>query len=138
MKFAEVLYNLLGTNTDVAAALTDPSDGLKIFPVVIPQKTIYPAVAFGEKSCDLLRCKPTVLGSIKQTTHIVQVNTFAETYQEVIDINNLLVAALDGFTGAINDIRAVSIFFKDQKEGFDTDLNLYVKITEYQIKIKIQ
>ena len=136
MRFAEALYNLLGNDSEIVDMLNDETEGLKIFPIVIPQQTIYPAVAFGEKSCDYIRCSPTIQNSIKQTTHIVQINTFAETYQETLDIHQQLVATLDGFNGTINDVGVVSIYILDQKEGFDNDLNLFIKISEYQIKIK--
>lgn len=124
-----VVHDLLKNAPAVTNEVAD-----KIFPIIVPQNTQFPAITY-----EMLGNEPLkVLGNQKiADTVSVQINVFAYSYAKVSSIAQAVKGVLDfknNFTN--NGIHVCNIQPENEMDGaFDSELNLYHRVLKYEISI---
>lgn len=125
----KVIHTLLTADATVIGLVGD-----KVFPVIVPQNTAFPAVTYETTSSEPIE----VIGwqKIADTVN-VQINVFAERYTTAIDIKEAIKAVLDfKHQFASNGLDVCGITPRNDMDGtHNEELNLYHRILTYEISI---
>lgn len=125
----KVIHNLLSADSAVTALI-----GSNIFPIVTPQNTVFPSVTY-----ETIGSLPMeVIGWQKIANTIdIQLNIFAPTYTQAIDIKEAIKAVLDYKNGFISEgLNFCGITPIDDLDGaYDEDLNLFHRILKYEFHL---
>lgn len=126
-----------GIETDLTQFLLSKSIitdivGTRIFPQHISNidGAKFPAISY------------TRTGRTRVTTHsghaglsrpMIQIDCWAKTHDEVVDLGNRVVAVLDGFRGLMNGTRVDAVFFENDQFMYEPDTGVYHIPVEVQI-----
>ena len=134
MRADVVIYNLLKNDVDVAAITT------KVFPGVVPLN-ISPNLAI---TYNVITTNPVQSQTIETNTDMVQmqVSVFATSYNDVQNLADVVVAAMNGksglFTIAGNDFKYKNIRLTGRNDlGFDDDSQVYMVALDFFIQMFI-
>ncbi len=125
----KVIHSLL-TNDSTVTTLV----GANIFPIITPQGTAFPSVTYetvGTQSMEVLGWQ-----KIADTIDI-QLNIFAPTYTQAIDIKEAIKAVLDYKNGFVSEgLNFCGITPIDDLDGiYDEELNLFHRVLKYEFHL---
>jgi len=112
MNAQKAIYNILSNATGVTDIV-----GTKIFPVLVPQGTTFPAICYTQLQTDFKNTKDS--NSRLDFTRI-QIDSLALTYQQALAISSAVRSALNIVTaGTYNGVKVSSVFVEDEVHFFD-------------------
>lgn len=123
------MHTLLSSDTGVMNLV-----GTNIFPIISPQGTVFPSVTYHTIGTEPME----VIGwqKIADTIH-VQIDVFASTYSEVINIKEAIKSVLDykqKFSS--NGLSFCGITPIEDMDGlYDKELNLFHRILKYEFHL---
>ena len=118
-----VIRNILVNDEDVMAIAK------KVFPVVVDSATL-PYVAYRRSH---LEHNPSKAGSPGADTVQIDVNCYASTYQESIELAEAVRAALDYANGGTDDMHMRSCRLSDASEAYEDDA--FVQSLMFEVRI---
>ena len=91
----------------------------RVYPVVLPQAPVYPALTFqtisGESHYGLG-------GASGLASPRVQIDCYAETFDAVMALRSAVIACLSGYRGTIAGVAVQGMFRVAEADGFESDL----------------
>jgi len=127
----KVIHNLLSNNATVTSLV-----GSKIYPIIVPQNTLFPAITYERVGTDGMEVK----GYQKIADKIfIQINVFSDSYENLTVISEAIKNTLNyqhGFTNQSIDV--CYIIPTDESDGqFDFDLKLFHRILRFEISVNL-
>lgn len=113
----KAIYNALSTSTALASRVTD-----KIYPVAGGQDRSFPSVTYKVNDGEVTKQKditPTV------DSVIVQINIFAPTFSQVMDIYEVIRTLLHGYVGAGTYADVRMIVLERYHDNFEEEVEMY-------------
>ena len=115
---ADHFYSYITAQSSVTSLVST-----RIYPVILPQKPVYPCVTFREDSHEI---GETFDGQSGPTDSYYQVDAWAKTYAEATSIGNAIRSALQNTTGSFGGINIHKcivetgplIFYEDDVEAY--------------------
>jgi len=125
----KTIHSLLSADSAVTALVSN-----NIFPIITPQNTVFPSITY-----ETIGTQPMeVIGWQKIADTIdVQINIFAPTYTQAIDIKEAIKTVLDYKNGFVsNGLSFCGITpINDMDGAYDYDLNVYHQILKYEFHL---
>lgn len=123
LQVGKVIFDILSNDQD----LTQRVDS-KIFPLVAENNTTFPFIVYKRTGIEPQTSKDKLIH--KEETN-VEVNIMSDTYNDSIEVADLVKTALTGKKGIFSGIAVQDIIFTDASEDFQDDTfiqNLTFKI----------
>ena len=125
MAFGESLYTYLKTQSALTALVN-----YRIYPVILPQKCKLPALTY-----EMINRFPVhVMGSDSGPEHVIyRIHCFDETYDNVNDVADQVIAALEDYTGAMGSNTVQRCFYEDRTDQYESQVLTPHIILEFEI-----
>lgn len=128
MNIGNAIYSILYADSSVNSIVFD-----KIFPIDAPDLRAFPYVTYQVISTNPHNNKDR-LPSI--TTLRLQIDCFAQTYQEAQTLADAVNNALSFYYGSVSEIDIDIIVFEDENDLHDPKSKIFRKEQDYMIRIK--
>jgi len=131
VNYGKGIHTILSTDPTLLT-LVDGNVNNKIFPVTIPQAAEFPAVVYTTISNN-----PSETKSSTSTLDVlrIQIDTYANRYTDLVDIESRVRVLLDGFRGTADNINIDGIKYLTSQELYNEELELHHRATDYQLRI---
>lgn len=124
----KALYSILTSNPDFAAIA-----GNRVYPLRVAQGVALPAVAYQKISNTPTKCKESNSGLDRFR---VQINIYADKYQQQEQLGGIIRAALDNFSGTVSGEHIASITYETETDLHDDAAEIFFLEQDYTITIK--
>lgn len=128
--YGKVLYNLLSNDATVSGLLSN-----RIFPVIVPQEALFPAIVYTQVACTFKYTHRTSQQASKIETHLIQLDIFDKSYDVMIQAAEAAKNALEGYKGTLEGQEVRNILLDREREDFDQELQLFRKIIDITLTI---
>lgn len=113
-------------------------DARRIYPVMLPQAPVYPALTFQTISGD---SHYAMQGPSELANPRIQIDCYAESYDVVMDLRNAVIACLGGYQGTSAGVVIHGVFKVMETDGFENELtqsglNVWRKTLDFNIWFK--
>ena len=96
---------------------------------------VYPVVAPAEEKDTYIACRISGKSQLAKGcdyTYLIDVSSYATSYDAVTALNNAVISALEGEAGGtVNGVDFGSLTFNNEVDGYDVDRRLFYKITTF-------
>lgn len=117
------IYNLLAGNAGLTAIVGD-----RIYPVVVPEPTVYPCLSY----TGITSSSAYTFDRRSHDTKRIQFDAWATSYSDAKSILHALKLALDTLSGTLSDGTRLLAAFSDQEiDHFESDGRIYRSLAEY-------
>ena len=104
-----------------------------LYPFLLPQKCDLPAVAYFPVSVERLHSLIEDTGFVKQR---LQFTCFAKSYKKAIDTAKNIQAALQNFSGEIDDLTIGGVLLIDERSNYESDTGFYSVSLEFEFQFE--
>ena len=123
---------------DDAVTVALLANSTAVYPVVLPQTDVYPAVTLRVAG---YRPNDTKTGTSSVDNVTVYISVFAKTYEACQNIDEAIRTAIDGFYGGIETSDSVihyidAVRFLNRDDDFDQESVLFVRNVSYDVRYK--
>ena len=137
MDVGKAVFNILGSDSDVVALVSDSGSNIRIFPMryKFPTNVLLPYITYQVVSDQPNNTKNGV-STYDYVT--VQINIYANRYSGMIDLADKVRIALDYKSGIFRNVNVDKVFFENQNETFDDsagEQGLYGIAQDYRFNI---
>lgn len=125
----QAFRGLLAANTGLSALV-----GAKIYPLVVPQNTAYPAVVYQviSKIPNSEPCQGEQHSENVQQARM-QVSIYAEKYEQIVAIDEAIRSALDYYKGTVGTVQISSLRFLSARDLYAQEALVYHRAIDYRI-----
>lgn len=129
MNVAPAIFELLRVDSTVKSYVKE-----RIYPDLIPQNTVYPAIVHFETNNDSPIHKDA--GGVQNYNVTVQFDIYSAKFGDTKDIGTAIRNRLDNYKGTVKSIKINGIYFRSQTgETFVEDNEAYVTTQQYLFKV---
>ena len=125
MSIEEALYTRLSTHAGLSALV-----GTRIYPSVMPQGVILPAVTYRQISGARVHAMGSDAGLARPR---FQLSCWSTTYSQAKDVAAQLRAALQRWRGTLGGVTVQDTFIKDESDLFEPDTGFHRVELEFEI-----
>jgi len=108
-------------------------DGTRMYPVVLPQGVTEPSIVYHLVSGigDHTMQGPSGLNRPR-----LQLDAYAQSYDDAVELADLVKEALDGYSGLMSIVPVQGAFFDTEREDYQSDVKLYRVSRDYLIWVE--
>lgn len=134
MKAEAVIYNVLKDNANVAALVV--ANGVnRIYPVILPQEPIYPAILYKAVSSERIQGVHSDPGYARVR---VQVTCIARAFDDALDLAEKARIALERHGSAVTGttiagVTVYDIFMGSEAQTYEPEIECYAIATDYTV-----
>ncbi|RMD51893.1 DUF3168 domain-containing protein [Candidatus Parcubacteria bacterium] len=119
------LYNKLKNDAGINALVSG-----RVYPLRLPQQPTLPAITYQRISTVRLQ----QLGGVTNNARVrFQIDSFAETFNEIKDIAAAIRAALDGFKGTLSSDTVYRIISLSENDLYENEADIYRNSQDYEV-----
>jgi len=124
MRLEEAVYAYLISQPAIHAKI-----GNRIFPLLLPQKSQFPAATYTLVSVERTPALQKDTGYVKAT---LQFSCHAKSYSEAVIVTHLLRIALQDFSGNMNGVLVGAVFVTSEMVDYEPKTDTYTAIIEFE------
>jgi hypothetical protein len=125
MSLEESIYSKLSGNGTIAGLV-----GTRIWPVKMPDNPGFPCISFNRQST--IRDQ-TLAGRVSYCNVILQIDSWAETFDVCNSLASTIFALLEGFRGTILGIDIQGILSQNEVDLYDDDAQIFRRSQSFRI-----
>ncbi len=96
--------------------------GTRVYPVVLPQDPVYPAVRYQQTAGERTQAMGSNTGLVNTT---VQIDSYSESYEEAREVAEEVRAALQRFQGTVAGVEIESVFVNGPLDVFEDQIKKF-------------
>lgn len=116
MSFDDALFSYLSTYSGLTSIINK-----KIYPIIIPQKVVLPAITFIKISENQMMSATE--GNYGMVNPTYQITCHAKTHSQCRSIATQVKSALTNYSGTMGDTTVQGCFFVNEFESHDNDID---------------
>jgi len=124
MRLEEAVYAYLISEPAVHAKIAE-----RLYPLLLPQKCILPAVAYTLVSVDRT---PALQKDTGYTRAVLQYSCHAKSYREAVMVAHLLKNALQDFSGNMNGLMIGAVLVVSEMADYEPKTDTYLAHIEFE------
>lgn len=121
----DAIYGKLNADANVTAIV-----GNRIFPIKMPDRTAMPAISYARVTGPRVE---SFQGSSTLAHPLYQIDCWAKTHRQMIDLAAKVRNSLQGFQGTVASVKIQGILFENDMDLYEEDTETYHRALDFRI-----